>query len=416
MIKKNQFAVIIFIISLLSSAIAGCSGGKSRLSGTESEQASSSAGNKVNLSEEEAVKLLTTVLGDKLKEGMGLISSGEEEINGQLCRKFALGANTDAKFTAEEHFAVTGTGKIYKLDISRNEYILYGPESEHQMPFLGIDIQGMEEVNPTTDYLLDDVLYVKLESYYSFINDKDYNEKSMLARIKELEGDEIKLKSITYSEEPNKDYSGGLGYPIWSIIYENGKNEDKVYCSDVYFRTPFGEYRVHTIVPVDRTKEYSNKIKQRLASAILLPPLTMDTSGTEADNASGTEYRNETLYIRLQSFATPIDGKGHPISFDENNLPAQIKKLQGNDIRAVKVTKSEEHSSRLSMQAYLIAYETGENEDTSYCTDLYFQSDSGDFRVHISVPADKAKEYDNEIKRRLATVSYDTYYTDMRYQ
>ncbi len=64
---------------------------------------------------EEGFAMLEEALGDEA-QGKGFVETGEEEIDGNMCRVYAMGTNTEEKFTAEMHYAVSGSGKIYVLD------------------------------------------------------------------------------------------------------------------------------------------------------------------------------------------------------------------------------------------------------------------------------------------------------------
>lgn len=81
-----------------------------------------------------AMEHLSLILADTMAEmsanaqegvTVALVAQGEEEIDGQLCYTFAIGANTPEKFTAEEHYAVAPDGGVYRLSIADNAYIPY---------------------------------------------------------------------------------------------------------------------------------------------------------------------------------------------------------------------------------------------------------------------------------------------------
>jgi hypothetical protein len=78
----------------------------------------------------EASDQLIDKLGDKM-EGKLLVETGEEEIDGEVCKTFALGTDTPEKFTAEEHYAVTPKGDIiYYMNIIQGpDWVPYVPES-----------------------------------------------------------------------------------------------------------------------------------------------------------------------------------------------------------------------------------------------------------------------------------------------
>ena len=71
---------------------------------------------------DKAMDLLSIVLSDRLTEETALVYTNDDEINGHPCVIIAFGKNTDEKFTAEEHYAVTDTSEIYILNIITNEY------------------------------------------------------------------------------------------------------------------------------------------------------------------------------------------------------------------------------------------------------------------------------------------------------
>lgn len=413
LMKRDHLLISLFIIFIFSVTAVGCgikSG--SKVSVNEPSTSTSDSITEIKpMDEAAAMNILTAALGNKLQGGLALVSSGKSNVNGQPCWSFGLDSNAKDKFTINEHYAVTEDGMVYLYDIISNEHIIYSMGNKHLMPLLRIDTSGMEEVSNDTEYILDDVVYVGLLTYYSSVNDKDYNSHTMLSRIKVLQGDDIRITSLASSGEPNKEYSGGLGYPTWNIIYEKGENEDTAYCMDLYFRTSFGEYYVHTSIPIDYKEKYQKEIQRRMETTALVSPLTINTVGMTVASPLETEYWFDgSLYMRLQSLAPLYK------SIDENAVLSRIKELEEEDIRVISLTKAEEQSQRLTHPTYLIVYETGRNEDTSHCTDLYFCTDSGEYRVHTSVSADLVEEYRDEIRQRLATVGYDTYYTNMRYQ
>jgi predicted small secreted protein len=66
--------------------------------------------------EENTLDILWDRLGDLTTDKM-LVSTGEEEINGETCQTYALGTDTPEKFTADIHFAVTPNYEIYYMDV-----------------------------------------------------------------------------------------------------------------------------------------------------------------------------------------------------------------------------------------------------------------------------------------------------------
>lgn len=363
--------------------------------------------------ENTAFERLTAVLGDKIKEGTVILPNGEADVDEQTYWKFSLGSNTPGKFTAEEHYCVTKDGKVYLYDLISDTYTIVSMGIKPLMPLVKVDTRGMEELSINTEYLLDDILYIALESYHPFVNNEDYDEKTIADRIRLLEeGKNIKIENVVFSGMPSKDYSGGLGYPTWTITYEADENEETVYCKDLYFKTSFGEYRVHASVPIDAKQKYLGEIDRRFDYVVLASPLTMDITGMR-EYTSNCEYALDfeygTVYTALRSYASSDQ------AIDKKTLTARIKELNGYSyIEDIKVTKYE---GNLDYPAYIITYRNGRNEDTSFCTDLYFQTDSNEHWVQMSLSThDDPAIYEDEIMKRIATVSLDCYYTDMRYQ
>lgn len=406
---KKQLGTMVFALCLFSMFMGSCGvkSGSTKPTNEQPEQPTTTSG------EEKAAATLISVLGNKLSQGKSLIHSGEDEVNGEHCWKFGVGSNAGDKFTIEEHYFVTDAGTVYLYDVVHDEYLIQAQGEEHSMPDLRIDTSKMEQLEYDTDYLLDELLYISIQSFYPFVNDEDYTKESMLARIKELQSDNIKVESITFSGEPDKDYSGGLGYATWTTIYELPGSEETEYCTDLYFRTSFGEYYIHASVPVKHKQKYKKEIEYRLSTAVLLSPLTINTVGLAKAGEFEWEYRTEegTFSFYLQSFGH-MEG-----NYGKDYILKRIRQQEGeSDIKLISFTASEEYSQLLAFPAYVVEYTSGGNEDMHYCMNLCFQTDSGEYCVHASVPGLYLGEYKDEIKRRFATVSYDTYYTDLRYQ
>lgn len=291
-------------------------------------------------------------------------------------------------------------------------------ESEHQMPLLRIDAAGMDVDYDNQFYWFGDSLFIGLEAYAPFVNSQDYDEQSMLARIKELETFDFKLISINYSDESNR-----LGYGTWNIVYQT----DEDYCNDLYFRTPFAEYRVHASTPLDATEKYKDEIKRRFESITLLPPLQIDASGLEVMDDLGAEYignvsyTGDILYVKLQALVSLADNNGKVESLNENNINSIINRLEGPPFEdpgfigadEIKFSLSEKYSKQLSCPAYVVKYKLGGNEDMRFCTDLFFKTDKGYYRVHLlynpNYLEDKdEKKVERDIQRILSSVSLDT--------
>jgi hypothetical protein len=114
--------------------------------------------------------------------------------------------------------------------------------------------------------------------------------------------------------------------------------------------------------------------------------LTFDSGGFE--RISHNKYTLDGLFfVTLE--AAPNEG----IVYGEESVLKRVKELEGLDSRELQVSLSDEISNRLTFPAWLVYYDKGENEDTNYCVDLYFQSDTTEYRVHTEVDADAAAEY-----------------------
>jgi hypothetical protein len=71
--------------------------------------------------DKDTATILTDLLADQM-EGKAVLETGEEEINGELCKLFQFGTDTPERFEAERHFAVSPDGDVYTMDI------LQGPD------------------------------------------------------------------------------------------------------------------------------------------------------------------------------------------------------------------------------------------------------------------------------------------------
>jgi hypothetical protein len=90
--------------------------------------------------------------------------------------------------------------------------------------------------------------------------------------------------------------------------------------------------------------------------------------------------------------------------YDEESVLKRIRELEGEELRELRASESEEMSARLTFPSWLVYYNEGENEDTQFCMDLYFQSDTTEYRVHIAVDSDTAAEYEDTYGLVLDTV------------
>ena len=124
-----------------------------------------------------------------------------------------------------------------------------------------------------------------------------------------------------------------------------------------------------------------------------------DVSGFD-EVSPGSEYMLDgLLFLQLQEFpAIAAD------LYDEAGMVARLTELEGEEIRIISATLSQEHTSRLTYPTWLLLYETGENEDASRCADLYFQTDTGEFRVHTKVPVDLSVDYEERVEELLHSV------------
>ncbi len=126
--------------------------------------------------------------------------------------------------------------------------------------------------------------------------------------------------------------------------------------------------------------------------------LTFDTAGMD-EIVPGKEY----LLDSMVGFTVDTPQQ---VEYAEDAVLASIKSLEGDDIRLITLTPAEEYSDLLSYPAWLVVYETGENEDTKECEDVYVQTDIGDYRLHVSIPADFVQDYTDEVGKRLATLAF----------
>ncbi len=320
----------------------------------------------------------------------------------------------------ENNFAVSYDGSVWELVFGKglrywggmpkqtNEYVV--PKTK-AMPQLKIDISGLEyehNDNEELDYWLDDLLYIRLNTYYPFINKEEYTTDSMRARIEELIGNDIKKVTLGVSEE----HSLRLGVPVWKIIYDYGENEDARHSTDLYFKTAFGEYWVHTETPSDYAVKYRREIERRFKSVILLSQLGIDTSGMESLSVIGTEWTLDySLFVDVQSFI--VKNKVH----SKNSVTSRIKSLEGKDSKfeLISVELSNKYTTQINYPVWIIKYFTGSNEDTNQCVDLYFQTESGEYRIHTIVDADGESYFEDEIKKIFDSAKLEIYHIETSY-
>ncbi len=153
--------------------------------------------------------------------------------------------------------------------------------SEESDYILAADITGFDELSPGSEYMLDGLLYVSLQSF-PVLNDEMYDEASMTERIKLLKGDDIRISSLALSD----DYTAQLTYPTWLIVYETGQNEDTAQCADLYFQTYTGEHWVHTVTAANFIEDYQDKVTALLTSTMLTTP------GDSVDDINTTLVQN----------------------------------------------------------------------------------------------------------------------------
>ena len=87
------------------------------------EPAGEGHGDLIPLDEEQAMCIAGERLSVQLQEGLVLVAKGEDAVNGQHAFLFDLGRDTEEKFTAEEHYAVTDDGEVWLLDILADEWM-----------------------------------------------------------------------------------------------------------------------------------------------------------------------------------------------------------------------------------------------------------------------------------------------------
>lgn len=71
---------------------------------------------------EQAEAVVSGLLRAQMDEGCALKAEGEGEIGGRRAFLFALGKNSQVKFTAEFHYGVTDIGEFWLLDPIENEW------------------------------------------------------------------------------------------------------------------------------------------------------------------------------------------------------------------------------------------------------------------------------------------------------
>jgi hypothetical protein len=267
---------------------------------------------------------------------------------------------------------------------------------------LTFDSELFEQVSHNK-YTLNGIFFVTLEA--GPLAKTVLDEESVLERIRELEGE--KLRELRASE--SEEISARLTFPSWLVYYEKGENEDAQFCVDLYFQSNTTEYRVHIEVDHDAAPEYEDaygvvldtvKVQGAYRSETSTPSkttLTFDSEGFE--QVSHNMYTlNGIFFVTLETW--PLT----ETVLDEESVLERIRELEGEKLLEPKASESEEISARLSFPSWLVYYDKGENEDVRFCVDLYFQSNTTEYRVHIEVDHDAAPEYEDAYGLVLGTV------------
>ena len=76
----------------------------------------------IGIGMDEAMDLLVDAIWESMEHQTTVFHTGEGVVDGQKCYLFSYGDNSQEKFTAFEHYAVTGGGEIYIMDILTGEY------------------------------------------------------------------------------------------------------------------------------------------------------------------------------------------------------------------------------------------------------------------------------------------------------
>ena len=96
---------------------------------------------------------------------------------------------------------------------------------------------------------------------------------------------------------------------------------------------------------------------------------------------------------------------------DEEIMPENIGELVAyfEDIDEEDINVTEDLDEFANLLSYPVAgaeYETGENEDTRKCADLFVFTDSWLFRVHLSIDADAFDDYSDEAMEWLQSLQF----------
>lgn len=126
---------------------------------------------------------------------------------------------------------------------------------------LSFDTRGLEVLTPGHEYMLDGMVHFSVEKMTPVSN----NRENVLNRIKDREGHDLRLYTLT----PSDEHSQLLSYPAWLVVYDKGNNEDSRHCVDIYVHTDAADFRLHSSVPVDVETAYHDEIGRRLATVVL---------------------------------------------------------------------------------------------------------------------------------------------------
>ena len=85
-------------------------------------QGAEGRGDLIPLDADQAMYIVSELLKAQLGEGMALVAKGGGEVNGGPAFLIDLGTNTDEKFTAEGHYAVTDDGEVWLLDVLTGQW------------------------------------------------------------------------------------------------------------------------------------------------------------------------------------------------------------------------------------------------------------------------------------------------------
>jgi len=136
---------------------------------------------------------------------------------------------------------------------------------------------------------------------------------------------------------------------------------------------------------------------------LVVPVLTDNVETVDSRfNDDGT-YREELLFDGMVGIVTErVSG----VEYSEDAVIAQISGLDGEDISNVSIEQDDAVSEQLSYPAWLVTYETGENEDTRQNVDVYIQTDGWDFRFHTSTPIDAFADYSENIEYWIESLGF----------